>query len=165
VSVATSIGAGAWVGLTIGLLFGVVLGALGVWAAGALLDWQREIAFTLGVTRQLLPFGAQVALLRGLSDGWALAIPLAGLLCGLVGAIFGGLTGGILAAAYNRSPRHATVVVELPLEDRIVEHVQVRPGVAEAPDQAQDARRAGARQPAPGGESEALPDAPSIPRR
>jgi hypothetical protein len=32
----------------------------------------------------------------------------------LLSALFIGLIGALLAAAYNRSPRHANVVVELP---------------------------------------------------
>jgi len=36
------------------------------------------------------------------------------LLSALVVGLIGGLIGALLAAAYNRSPRHAAVVVELP---------------------------------------------------
>jgi hypothetical protein len=90
------------------------MGAVLAWLAGSVLDWQRELGFTLGVTRTLLPFGDQVAALRWISGTWWLVIPAAALagavLCGLVG----GLIGALLAAAYNRSPRHASVIVELP---------------------------------------------------
>src|SRR5438874_11185345 len=55
VSVRASIGAGAWVGVAIGLVIGAALGAIVVWFAGAILDWQRDLAFTFGVARQLLP--------------------------------------------------------------------------------------------------------------
>jgi hypothetical protein len=116
VSLSASMSAGGWIGGSIGLIIGVTMGALAVWGAGAILDWQREIAFTIGVTRQLLPLGAQIPYLRMLSDQWTVAVPLAGAAGAVVGAVFGGLTGGILAAAYNRSPRHATVVVELPAD-------------------------------------------------
>jgi len=32
----------------------------------------------------------------------------------IVSGLIGGLVGALIAAAYNRSPRHAAVVVELP---------------------------------------------------
>jgi hypothetical protein len=91
----------------------MVGGAL-VWFAGAVLEWQRDLAFTLGVSRSLLPFGDQLGLLRWVQATWFVVIPGIGLFGGLAAAILGGLVGGLLAAAYNRSPRHALVVVELP---------------------------------------------------
>ncbi|HKG56766.1 MAG TPA: hypothetical protein VKA85_05930 [Candidatus Limnocylindrales bacterium] len=114
VSVRASLGAGAWVGFALGLVLGVLLGGAAVWFAGAVLDWQRDLAFTFGVARRLLPFGDQLGLLRDIGSRWWLVIPAAGLIVGLLGAVIGALLGGILAAAYNRSPRHALVVVELP---------------------------------------------------
>jgi hypothetical protein len=114
VSVRASLGAGAWVGFALGLVLGVIIGGAAVWFAGAVLDWQRDLAFTFGVARRLLPFGDQVGLLRDVQAQWWLVVPLAGLVVGLLGAAVGALLGGILAAAYNRSPRHALVVVELP---------------------------------------------------
>ena len=114
VSVRASVGAGAWVGFALGLVLGVLAGGVLVWFAGAVLDWQRDLAFTFGVARRLLPFGDQVGLLRDVHAEWWLVVPLAGLAVGVVGAIIGALLGGILAAAYNRSPSHALVVVELP---------------------------------------------------
>ncbi|MFL5679801.1 MAG: hypothetical protein ACJ77B_04300 [Chloroflexota bacterium] len=114
VSVRASVGAGAWVGFALGLVLGALLGAAAVWFAGAVLDWQRDLAFTFGVARRLLPFGDQLGLLRDVGARWWLVIPGAGIVVGAVGAIVGALLGGILAAAYNRSPRHALVVVELP---------------------------------------------------
>lgn len=114
VSVRASFGAGLWVGFSLGLFAGALLGALLAWAAGAILDWQRELAFTLGVARALLPLGDQTAALRWLSGTWYLVIPIAAILVGAVVAVVGGLVGALLAAAYNRSPRHAAVVVELP---------------------------------------------------
>lgn len=114
VSVRASVGAGAWVGFALGVVLGVLLGGAAVWFAGAVLDWQRDLAFTFGVARRLLPFGDQVGLLRDLGARWWLVIPAAGLIVGALGALVGALLGGILGAAYNRSPRHALVVVELP---------------------------------------------------
>jgi hypothetical protein len=114
VSVRASSGAGAWVGFALGLVLGMLLGGVLVWFAGAVLDWQRDLAFTFGVARRLLPFGDQLGLLRDVQARWWLVIPGTGLIVGLLGAIVGLLLGGILGAAYNRSPRHALVVVELP---------------------------------------------------
>lgn len=114
VSVRASFGAGAWVGFALGVVAGAVVGAVLVWFAGTVLDWQRDLGFTLGVTRRLLPFGDQVAALRWLSGTWWAVIPATAVAIGLLGALVGGLIGGLLAAAYNRSPRHASVVVELP---------------------------------------------------
>lgn len=114
VSVRASLAAGAWVGAVIGLALGAVLGAIVVWFAGAVLDWQRDLGFTFGVTRRLLPFGDQVGLLRDIQTRWWLVIIGSSLASAAIAAAFGALLGGILAAAYNRSPRHALVVVELP---------------------------------------------------
>lgn len=113
VSVRASFGAGLWVGFSLGLVAGTVIGAVVAWLAGALLDWQRDLAFTLGVSRSLLPLGDQVAALRWISSSWYLVIPGVGLAVALVFAVIGGLIGALLAAAYNRSPRHAAVVVEV----------------------------------------------------
>ena len=114
VSVRASVGAGAWVGFSLGVVAGVLFGAAAVWFAGAMLDWQRDLAFTFGVARRLLPFGDQIGLLRDMQAWWWLVIPAVGLAIGLLGALVGSLLGGILAAAYNRSPRNALVIVELP---------------------------------------------------
>ena len=114
VSVRASFGAGLWVGFTIGLVIGAVVGALLVWFAGTMLEWQRDLAFTLGVARTLLPLGDQVVALRWISSTWYLVIPVVAVAVALFIAIVGGLIGALLAAAYNRSPRHASVVVELP---------------------------------------------------
>jgi hypothetical protein len=107
------------VGLTIGLVIGAAVGALLVWFSGTVLDWQRELAFTLGVARTLLPLGDQVGALRWISSTWYLVIPAVAVVVAVVLALFGGLIGAVLAAAYNRSPRHAAVVVELPDGDDV----------------------------------------------
>jgi predicted membrane protein len=113
VSVRASFGAGAWVGFALGLVLGALLGAVVSWFVGAVLDWQRELAFTLGVSATLLPFGDQIPALRWLNDTWYLVIPLCAVATAIVSALVGGVIGALLAAAYNRSPRHASVVVEL----------------------------------------------------
>jgi hypothetical protein len=114
ISVRAALGAGAWVGLALALGFGVVLGAGFVWLAGAVLDWQRDLAFTFGVAQRLLPFGDQRGLLRDIQAAWYVVIPVVGLTVGLFGGLLGALIGALLAAAYNRSPRHAMIIVELP---------------------------------------------------
>jgi hypothetical protein len=123
VSVRASFAAGGWVGLALGLVGGAVLGALFSWLAAAVLDWQRDLAITLGVTRALLPFGDQVPALRWIASSWYLVVPASAIAFGLLAALIGGLTGALLAAAYNRSPRHASVVVELPEDEAEVEEI------------------------------------------
>ncbi len=76
VSVRASFGAGAWVGGALGLVIGAVLGAILAWFAGTLLEWQRDLAFTLGVARALLPLGDQVGALRWISSTWYAVIPV-----------------------------------------------------------------------------------------
>lgn len=114
ISVRASFVAGAWVGATLGLVAGAVLGALLAWGAGTVLEWQRDLGFTLGVARNLLPLGDQVGALRWIASTWWLVIPAVALATAVVSGLIGGLIGALLAAAYNRSPRHAAVVVELP---------------------------------------------------
>ncbi|MCA1571585.1 MAG: hypothetical protein LC798_14945 [Chloroflexi bacterium] len=114
VSVRASFGAGAWVGATLGLVIGAIVGALLAWFAGTFLEWQRDLAFTLGVARALLPLGDQAGALRWISSTWYAVIPATAIVIALVGGLIGGLVGALLAAGYNRSPRHAAVVVELP---------------------------------------------------
>lgn len=114
ISVRASFGAGVWVGAALGLVIGALLGAVLVWLTGSVLDWQRELGFTLGIARTLLPFGDQIAALRWISSTWWLVIPAVALAAAVVSGLVGGIIGALLAAAYNRSPRHASVVVELP---------------------------------------------------
>ena len=113
VSVRASFGAGVWVGVTFGLVVGSLLGAVLAWSAGTILSWQRDLAFTLGVARTLLPLGDQVSALRWISSTWYLVIPATAVVFAVIAGLVGGLLAGLLAAAYNRSPRHAAVVVEL----------------------------------------------------
>ena len=113
VSVAAAMAAGAWVGLTLGVTLGALFGAIGAWVAGAIVGWQRDLSFTLGVAQRLLPLGDQTDLLRQINASWYLTVPLVALGFGLLGALVGALLGGILAAAYNRSPRKASVDVEV----------------------------------------------------
>lgn len=114
VSVRASFGAGAYVGGALGFVVGALVGAALAWFAGSVLEWQRDLGFTLGVARSLLPLGEQVGALRWISNTWWAVIPITAIGVALVAGLIGGLIGALLAASYNRSPRHAAVVVELP---------------------------------------------------
>lgn len=141
VSVTASMRAGAWAGFVLGLLLGAPVGAFVAWLAGAVLSWQRDLGFTLGIARNLLPFGDQIGVLRTISANWPLVVPGVALLAAAVGAILLAFVGGILAAAYNTTGGHASIVVELEPEvpgsaaahaiDRSSEH---RPNLHEAGD-------------------------------
>jgi hypothetical protein len=138
VSVRASFSAGMWVGVSLGLVIGAIGGAILAWVAGTILTWQRDLAFTLGVARTLLPLGDQVGALRWLSSTWYLVIPVAAVIVALLAGLIGGMIGALLAAVYNRSPRHATVVVEIP--DTVEE-----PTAEAAADATTRRRRAGTR--------------------
>ncbi|HYZ00347.1 MAG TPA: hypothetical protein VFA92_02525, partial [Candidatus Binatia bacterium] len=67
----------------------------------AVLEWQRQLGFTLGVTPQLLPFGDQAPLLEQINDGWVLVILATGLAVGLLWGLIGTLAFGLLAGLGN----------------------------------------------------------------
>lgn len=144
VSVPASFIAGLWVGISLGLVIGSIAGALLAWTAGTILGWQRDLAFTLGVARALLPLGDQVEALRWISSNWFLVIPATAVVVAIVAGLIGGLIGALLAAVYNRSPRHATVVVEIP-------DVVDEPTAAAVADATSRPRRAGTRRGRAGG--------------
>jgi hypothetical protein len=114
VSVRAALIAGGWIGFALGLVSGSVLGAILSWFSGAILTWQRDLTFTVGVTEQLLPFGNQIPVLERLQADWFIVIPAVGLLVGAFAALVGGLIGGLVAVSYNRSPFGVQVVVEVP---------------------------------------------------
>ena len=117
VSVRAAFSAGMWVGFVLGVVVGSFVGVLIVWLAGIVLDWQRDLGFTLGVARALLPLGDQIGALRWISASWWAVIPATALVIGAIGAVMFGFAAALLAAAYNRTPRHAGVLVELPDDD------------------------------------------------
>jgi hypothetical protein len=94
--------AGAVTGFVSGFFVGCVLGALLTWFAGAVLDWHRQLGFTLGVTEDLLPLGDQIGQLQSIRDLWWLVVPASGLAIGLLNALIGLLAGGLMAGLVNR---------------------------------------------------------------
>jgi len=100
-SIRSAMFAGAITGFVFGLFAGATLGALISWFAGALVDWQSQLGFSLGIAQQLLPLGDQVRDLQTVSDRWFLVIPGVGLLVGLLGAFIGLLAGGLWATLVN----------------------------------------------------------------
>lgn len=105
---------GGLAGLVAGFFLGCVLGALLAWFAGAVLDWHRQLGFTLGVTEELLPLGEQIGLLQGVRDLWWLVVPVSGLLVGLVTGLVGFLAGGVVAGVFNRAGRGVWLELEAP---------------------------------------------------
>jgi hypothetical protein len=100
-SIRSAMFAGAISGFVFGLFLGASLGALLSWFAGAIVDWQAQLGYSLGVTQQLLPLGDQVSSLETLSDQWFLVIPAVGLVLGVVCAVIGSLAGGLWAELVN----------------------------------------------------------------
>jgi hypothetical protein len=103
---------GAWSGFVPGLFIGGAAGAIASFAAGAALEWMRELSFTTGIQEQLLPFGDRVGELQTVQDDWFIVIPLAGVAVGLVAALIGALTGALVAATYGSLLGGVEVVVE-----------------------------------------------------
>jgi hypothetical protein len=100
-SIRSAMFAGAISGFVFGLFLGATLGALLSWFAGAIVDWQTQLSYSLGVTQQLLPLGDQVNSLESLSDQWFLVIPAVGVILGVVCALIGSLAGGLWAELVN----------------------------------------------------------------
>jgi hypothetical protein len=111
-SIRSAMFAGAITGFVFGLFAGATLGALLSWFAGALVDWQSQLGFSLGIAQQLLPLGDQVRELQTVQDRWFVVIPGTGLLMGLLGAFIGTLSGGLWATLVNMGvlPIEVTVV-------------------------------------------------------
>lgn len=105
---------GAVSGFVAGLFAGTVLGAVLVWFAGAVLDWHRQLGFTLGVTEDLLPLGEQIGVLQVASDLWWVVVPGTGILVGLLTGLIGLLAGGLMAALFNRFGAGLVLDVEVP---------------------------------------------------
>lgn len=104
---------GAWIGFALGLLLGTIVAALAVWFADAVLLWERDLSYTLGVGQELLPFGDQVPTLETVRSWWYLFIPAVGLLLSVLMACFGALVGALLSIAYNHLPLHGRFTIEV----------------------------------------------------
>ena len=104
-SIRSAMFAGTISGFVFGLFLGTLLGALLSWFAGAIVDWQAQLGYSLGVTQQLLPLGDQINSLESVADYWYLVIPATGLGVGLIGAGVGALAGGLWAALVNLGAR------------------------------------------------------------
>lgn len=103
---------GAWSGFVPGLFIGGVLGAIVTFAAGAALEWMRELAFTTGIQEQLLPFGDRIGELQSVQDGWYVVIPVGALALGLIGALVGALTGALVSASFGSLLGGVEIVVD-----------------------------------------------------
>jgi hypothetical protein len=112
VSLRFALASGAVIGFVVGLFVGSVLGALASWFAGALLDWQRQLSFTLGVTEELLPLGEQQGVLQALQSEWWVVVPVCGLIVGVLSALAAGLGTALMAALFNRFGQGTEVSVE-----------------------------------------------------
>lgn len=111
--------AGAISGFVGGFFVGCMLGALLTWFSGAVLDWHRQLGFTLGVTEDLLPLGEQIGLLQAIGDLWWLVVPGAGLAVGLLNAVIGLLAGGLTVGLFNRLAHGLWLDVEVPREEPV----------------------------------------------
>lgn len=100
-SIRSAMFAGAIGGFVFGLFAGATLGALIVWVAGQIVDWQAQLGYSLGVTQQLLPLGDQTNSLESVADKWYFVIPGVGLTIGLLSAVIGALAGGLWAVLVN----------------------------------------------------------------
>ena len=115
---------GAWSGFVPGLFIGGAAGAIASFAAGAALEWMRELSFTTGIQEQLLPFGDRIGDLQTVQDDWFIVIPLAGVALGLVGALIGALTGALVGATYGSLLGGVEVVVEEAATTELAEPVK-----------------------------------------
>jgi hypothetical protein len=113
VSLRFALASGGVVGFVVGFLIGSLLGAVATWFAGALLDWQRQLSFTLGVNEQLLPLGEQTGLLQTVQSSWWIVVPACGLIVGALSGLAGALGTALTAALFNRFGGGTEVTVEL----------------------------------------------------
>ena len=106
--------AGAVTGFVSGFFAGCILGAVLTWFSGAILDWHRQLGFTLGVTEDLLPLGEQVGLLQSIRDLWWLVVPATGIAIGMLNGLIGFLASGLMVGLFNRVARGFWLDVDVP---------------------------------------------------
>lgn len=132
-SIRSAMFAGAITGFVFGLFAGATLGALISWFAGAIVDWQAQLGYSLGITQQLLPLGDQIKSLETISDRWFLVIPAVGILVGVLGGLIGLLAGGLWAALVDMGVR--------PIQVSVYRRGQIEPARRANSRRAQSARR------------------------
>ncbi|MBO0701592.1 MAG: hypothetical protein J2P38_01570 [Candidatus Dormibacteraeota bacterium] len=108
---------GAVAGLVPGLFLGCLLGAFVSWASGAVVYWQRQLGFTLGVSPQLLPFGDQGPLLEQLSTQWPVVVAVSGGAMAIFWGVVVSLSYGLLASAMNLIGAGAVVRLDVDVDD------------------------------------------------
>lgn len=109
---------GAVAGVVPGLFLGCLLGAFVSWASGAVVYWQRQLGFTLGVSPDLLPFGDQGPLLSQLSNEWPLVVPLSGVAMAIFWGVIVSLSYGLLGSALNLLGVGAVVRLDVDVDDK-----------------------------------------------
>lgn len=108
---------GAVAGVVPGLFLGCLLGAFVSWASGAIVYWQKQLGFTLGVSPDLLPFGDQGPLLSQLSNEWLLVVPVSGVAMAIFWGIIVSLSYGLLGSALNLLGVGTVVRLDVEVDD------------------------------------------------
>ena len=109
---------GAVAGLVPGFFLGCLLGAFVSWVSGAIVYWQRQLGFSLGVSPELLPFGDQGPLLAQLSNQWPVVVPIAGVAMAIFWGVVVSLSYGLLGSALNLVAGGAVLRLDVELEDQ-----------------------------------------------
>lgn len=124
---------GAVAGVVPGLFLGCLLGAFVSWASGAIVYWQRQLGFTLGVSPELLPFGDQGPLLSQLSNDWPVVVPASGVAMAVFWGIVVSLSYGLLGSALNLLGVGAVVRLDVEVDDEDLSRDLTRAGPAAPP--------------------------------
>lgn len=124
---------GAVAGVVPGLFLGCLLGAFVSWASGAIVYWQRQLGFTLGVSPELLPFGDQGPLLSQLSNSWPLVVPASGVAMALFWGVVVSLSYGLLGSALNLLGLGTVIRLDVEPDDRDLSPILSSPDPGEHP--------------------------------
>lgn len=108
---------GVVAGLVPGLFLGCLLGAFVSWVSGAIVYWQRQLGFSLGISPELLPFGDQGPLLAQLSNEWPVVVPVAGLAMAIFWGVVVSLSYGLLGSALNLVAGGSVLRLEVEVDD------------------------------------------------